>query len=249
HRPGVLPGFLDRDADGSPDNSNVDAWVASTLFPHPRFETPGAPGKRWVEVEISQIGNVITWKFDGKIFARFENPTDYTSGNIMIGMMDIFTSIPSPPEENCILFDNLRVESVRTVVVTTTDNSSGPYDGETSLAEALADLEDNDRITFNIPGDGPHVIATPIGGYPLITRDGVVIDGYTQPGASPNSQPLLDGNNAVLRIVLDSSSDATAGDPALPDRASTRLPYPGYGDSENAILGILEADHVTIRGL
>src|SRR5690606_38186329 len=101
--PDVLPGFLDRDGDGSPDNSNVDAWVASTLFPHPRFETPGAPGKRWVEVEISQIGNVITWKFDGKIFARFENPTDYTSGNIMIGMMDIFTSIPSPPEENFIL--------------------------------------------------------------------------------------------------------------------------------------------------
>ena len=96
------------------------------------------------------------------------------------------------------------------------------------------------------------MIATPIGGYPLITHSGVVIDGFSQPGAVPNSNPILGGNNAKLKIVLDSTSDATATNPDNPDlplHASTRLLYPGYGDTENAILPILAANDVTIRGL
>jgi len=240
--------FLDRDGDNSPDNSDQDAYVAKVLFPQPKFETAGAPGKRWVEMEISQIDGIVTWKVDGKMFARFANPTGYTSGNIMIGAMDIFPSIADPGEENFVIFDNIRVEAVRQVVVNTTDNGSGPGDGKTSLKEALAGLQENDLITFAIPGDGPHVIATPIGGYPLITKSGVTLDGYTQPGAAPNTNPFLGGNNARIQIVLDSTSDAQAGDPAKPDRASTRLPFPGYGDSENAVLGVYEADGVTIRG-
>lgn len=148
--------------------------------------------------------------------------------------------------------DGRPLGALRTVVVNTADNDSTPGDGKTSLLEALVGLQDNDRITFNIPGAGPQVIATPLGGYPLITHPGVVIDGYTQPGAAPNNNPILGGNNARLMIVLDSSSTATAENPANPDlplRASTRLPFSGYGDSENAILPILGADNVTVRGL
>ncbi|MCW5557052.1 MAG: hypothetical protein KIT22_04340 [Verrucomicrobiae bacterium] len=249
---GAEGGFFDRDGDGSPDNSDLDPWL-TTVFPQPKFETEGAPGKRWVHVEVSQIANVITWTIDNSLITTYTNTTgEYTSGTVMIGYMDIFNSIPNPAEDNWGLFDNVRVDSIRTVVVDTTDNASTPGDGKTSLLEALTDLQDHDRIHFNIPGDGPHVIATPIGGYPPITKSGVVIDGYTQPGAVPNSNPILGGNNAQLKIVLDSSSDATANNPEnpeLPLRASTRLPYSGYGDSENAILPILAADNVTIRGL
>lgn len=247
--PATPSGFLDRDGDNTPDNSDNDIYVAKTIFPQPKFETAGAPGKRWVEVEITQVDGWITWKFDGKLFAQVQNPTGFTSGNIMIGYMDIFTSIADPRAENFAIFDNVRVEPVRTVVVDTADNASPASDGSTSLVEALAGLQDNDRITFNISGTGPFVLATPLGGYPLITNNGVVIDGYSQPGASPNTNELLAGNNASIQIVLDSSSDAQSGDPALPSRASTRLPFPGFGDSENAILGIYEADYVTIRGL
>ncbi|MBL9126766.1 MAG: hypothetical protein JNL97_03920, partial [Verrucomicrobiales bacterium] len=183
------------------------------------------------------------------VIAQRTNDSGFTSGNVMLGYMDPFTSIADPREETYALFDNVRVERIRTVVVDAADNASGPADGKTSLKEALADLQENDVITFNIPGAGPHVIATPIGGYPLITKQGVVIDGYSQPGATPNTQTFLAGNNARIRIVLDSTSDAQTGSPEKPERPSTRLPYPGYGDSENAILGILEADYVTIRGL
>ncbi|MCC7373643.1 MAG: hypothetical protein IT581_03235 [Verrucomicrobiales bacterium] len=241
-------GLPDRDGNGEVDYRDTDPYFQN-VFPANRFESPGMPSKRWVSVEISQVANVVTWKIDGHVLARRTNDTAFKSGTIMIGYSDPFSSIDDPRDETYAIFDNVRVEPIRTVVVDTVDNTSGAADGKTSLFEALTNLQENDRVTFNIPGAGPHVIATPLGGYPLIKKEGVVIDGFSQPGASPNSNLFESGNNAVLKIVLDSSSDAQSGDPALPNRTTTRLPFPGYGDSENAILGIYETDDVTIRGL
>lgn len=241
-------GMPDRNNDGAIDSDNGEGYFAN-VFPQGKFEGVGIAGKRWLDVEISQIGDLVTWKIDGHIIAQRTNDTTFKSGTIMLGYADPFSSIADPRDENYALFDNVRVEPVRTVVVDTADNDSPAGDGKTSLKEALAGLQANDIIKFNIPGAGPHVIETPLGGYPLITADGVVIDGYSQPGASPNTLSVLEGNNAKLQIVLDSRGDDSAGDPEKPDRRSTRLPYPGYGDSENAILGVLGADNVTIRGL
>ena len=42
-----------------------------------------------------------------------------------------------------------------------------------------------DTIAFAVPGVGPHTIQ-PLSALPTVT-DMVVIDGYTQPGASPNT--------------------------------------------------------------
>ncbi|MFN0072672.1 MAG: Calx-beta domain-containing protein [Chloroflexota bacterium] len=61
----------------------------------------------------------------------------------------------------------------------------------------------NDRIEFNIPGAGPHTIdvqSEPWWYGSWAIRRPVVIDGYSQPGASPNT--LAVGSNAVLRIEL-----------------------------------------------
>jgi len=241
-------GLADRNSDGRLDTNDAEPHFQNA-FPFPRFEAPGMPSKQWLEVEIAQRGTTVTWKINGHILAQRVNDTAFTSGNVMLGYMDPFTSIADPREETYALFDNVRVEPIRTVVVDTADNASTAADGKTSLAEALANAQENDGITFNIPGAGPHVIATPIGGYALITKQGVTLDGYSQPGSSPNTNPFLSSKNAKLTIVLDSSSDAQTGSAELPNRASTRLPYPGYGNSENAILGILGADNVTIRGL
>ena len=65
-----------------------------------------------------------------------------------------------------------------------------------------------DTIEFNIPGTGPHTIQ-PASALPDIT-DPVTIDGYTQPGASANTNPPDLGSNAVLKIELD-GSNAGAG--------------------------------------
>ena len=45
----------------------------------------------------------------------------------------------------------------------------------------------SDTINFNIPGVGPHTIQ-PNSALPVIT-EAVVIDGYTQLGANPNTNP------------------------------------------------------------
>ncbi|MEZ4622232.1 MAG: CSLREA domain-containing protein [Caldilineaceae bacterium] len=64
-----------------------------------------------------------------------------------------------------------------------------------------------DQIHFAIPGVGLHTIQ-PLSALPAIT-DPVIIDGYTQPGASANT--LAVGNNAVLQIELD-GTNAGPGD-------------------------------------
>lgn len=142
---------------------------------------------------------------------------------------------------------HIALRSVNTV------NNDSPGANETSLAQALTGLQDGDYIRFKIPGAGPHVITTPLGGYPLITANGVTIDGYSQSGAVPNTNPILGGNNAQIKIVLDSTgADSGAGDPQDPglnSRRSTRILHSGYGDSENGILAVLGGDNFSVSGL
>ena len=140
----------------------------------------------------------------------------------------------------------------RVVTVNTVDNDTFEI-GAVSLQMALSDLQDGDRIQFSIPGDGPHVITTPLGGYPLISAHNVTIDGYSQPGSSANANPILGGNNAKIKVVLDSTgSDSGASDPqdpSLNSRRSTRILHSGYGDSENGILAVLGGDNFDVSGL
>jgi hypothetical protein len=80
-----------------------------SLFPSPTYETSGAPGKHWVQGEISQMNGVLTWRLNGTVVAQRNNTSTYTSGNIMLGYMDIFSSIASPPADDYVIFDNVRV--------------------------------------------------------------------------------------------------------------------------------------------
>jgi len=98
-------------------------------------------------------------------------------------------------------------------------------DGLGSLRWAITNANDtpgSDVITFNIAAPGVQTI-TPSSPLPDITAP-VTIDGYTQPGASPNSSSTAD--NAALRIEL---SGADAGP------AASGL--------------TLAADNCTVRGL
>ena len=92
-----------------------------------------------------------------------------------------------------------------TFTVINTDDS-----GPGSLRQAILDANANaglDTIAFNVSGAGcdgagvctiaPSALLDPI-------TEAVVIDGYTQPGASLNTLPFSD--NAVLKIVLDATS-------------------------------------------
>jgi hypothetical protein len=97
----------------------------------------------------------------------------------------------------------LAAASAHAATFTVTNTSDA---GVGSLRQAILNANDNlglDTIAFNIPDSGPHTIQ-PLSALPSIT-DPVVVDGYTQPGASANTNPPELGSNAVLMIELNGS--------------------------------------------
>ncbi|MGI9456023.1 MAG: DUF4347 domain-containing protein, partial [Aeoliella sp.] len=124
------------------------------------------------------------------------------------------------------VFDNILVVDTASDVIDAPDASSIASllsdigtDGRISLREAIeatngtTNVGDLDEIHFGIAGGGPHTIQVGNladgnnGPLPTIS-DAVIIDGYTQTGATANS--LAVGNNADLRIELD-GTNAGAG--------------------------------------
>lgn len=97
--------------------------------------------------------------------------------------------------------------SAATFTVTTTTNS-----GAGSLRQAITDANasaEADIIEFNISGAGVHSLQ-PDSALPEITGP-LVIDGYTQPGAIANSNPVNQALNTAPLIELRGPG-ATAGD-------------------------------------
>ena len=88
--------------------------------------------------------------------------------------------------------------------VTNTSNA-----GPGSLYQAISDANTTpgpDRILFNIPGAGVHTIDVSQNLLPAVSES-LVIDGYSQPGAKPNSLSI--GNDAVILIRLDGGAGST----------------------------------------
>jgi CSLREA domain-containing protein len=145
-----------------------------------------------------------------------------------------------------------------TIAVTSTDDTVTPNDGSVSLREAIAainagnDLGDpditaqnpgvfgtNDTINFNIAGAGVHAITT-TSSLPVINK-AVFINGYSQPGASPNTNAFNAGINAVLRIEIG----------GIPGGAVLDILAPGTTIRGLAIHGgtnIVAASNVVIAG-
>lgn len=101
----------------------------------------------------------------------------------------------------------VRVNAEPVFVVTSVDDDEDGVcsDGHCTLREAVSGADARpgaDAIHFDIPGAGPHAIHL---GAPTEVTDPVVIDGYTQPGASPNTNTADQGTNAVLMIEIDAS--------------------------------------------
>jgi len=107
-------------------------------------------------------------------------------------------------------------------IITVTDTGDTiAVDGLVTLREAITSANKNadvngdvvavgaygtDTINFNIAGTGVHTIA-PFPALPTIT-DPVIIDGYTQPGSTANTQAVED--DAVLLIELNGANTLDA---------------------------------------
>jgi hypothetical protein len=92
--------------------SNNAAAIYQSLFPSSQFETAGAPGKNWIEVELRQTNGAILWLANGVIIAQRSNASSFTSGDVMLGYMDLFSSIANPASDAFTLIDNVRVEDL-----------------------------------------------------------------------------------------------------------------------------------------
>ena len=124
------------------------------------------------------------------------------SSNCFVKISDATNGIPSDISDAKFIIGYMTM----TFVVTNTNDN-----GADSFRQMLIDANNNpgkDTIRFNIPGNTKHTIS-PASPLPVIT-DPVVIDGYSQPGASPSNNPITAGSNAVLMIELN-CSNAGAG--------------------------------------
>src|SRR5262249_15786689 len=90
--------------------------------------------------------------------------------------------------------------SFANIFMVTNTADSGPGLLRPANLDANANVG-TDTINFSIPVAGVHTI-TPTTVLPTLT-DGVIIDGYTQPGSSVNT--MVESDNAVLLIQLDGS--------------------------------------------
>ena len=110
--------------------------------------------------------------------------------------------------------------TVNLVVNTTDDTDDGACDrGHCSLREAIRAANSNvdpDSITFNIPTSDPNYDGSgvctirPDTPLPALSDDATTINGYSQPGATPNTNAFGLPINAVLKIVLDGSQMSPA---------------------------------------
>jgi hypothetical protein len=96
-------------------NNSAFSWA----FTSPPYGFAGAPGNTtnattltgsgyiWADVQVRQVGGVVTMKVNNTTIFEFANTYAYTSGTIMIGQNDEFASIGSP--DNYTIWDNVRV--------------------------------------------------------------------------------------------------------------------------------------------
>ena len=112
-----------------------------------------------------------------------------------------------------------RAYALSFTVTTTADAGVG------SLRQALTDANTTPGpivIGFSIPGSGVHTIA-PASALPTLGGN-IVIDGYTQSGATSNSQSV--GNDAVILIELNGANAGTGTDGIV------------FDGSDNAVRGL-----------
>lgn len=99
--------------------------VLKDVFKSPPYGIAGVPSSRqgelgattWADVELSQIGNVITLRVNNTPILSYNNTNEFTSGNIMIGYTDPYSSVGS--SQSFVLIDNLRVVRLQGITIAT----------------------------------------------------------------------------------------------------------------------------------
>ncbi|MCW5554595.1 MAG: hypothetical protein KIS67_20845 [Verrucomicrobiae bacterium] len=103
-----------------------NASTLTQVFKAPPFRYAGAPSNpnfslepSWVDVEVSQVGQLVTLKMNNIVIMSYTNTTPYTSGNVMLGFVDAYDSIGTDVAA-AVIFDNVRVVDLTQPTVTIT---------------------------------------------------------------------------------------------------------------------------------
>lgn len=184
-------------------------------------------GGTWSEREILRAA-------DGANQERFGDALAISDGNLLVGApQDTNANGPGAGAVYSYSVDQPAPPPPADPFVVTTTASDGPGSLRAAIAAANAvsviDEPNPITISFDIAGAGPHTIA-PATLLPQITRP-VVIDGYTQPGSSPNSNPLWDASNAVIAIEVSGASISSA----IPGNVGLNL---GAGSDGSTVRGL-----------
>ena len=140
---------------------------------------------------------VVTKPSHGKLSLQPDGAFTYTPNTNFIGT-DTFTykDVQGSTVSNVA---TVTIDVNPKVYTVTNTNDSGPGSLRQAILGAnLATSAPPDTILFDIPGTGPFTIA-PLTPLPTLTH-ATIINGYSQPGASPNT--LASGDNAVIEIQL-----------------------------------------------
>jgi hypothetical protein len=194
-----------RGANGGLIGEDHGEAVFRERFPNPFFESRGAPGKRWVGIEVQQRDNNIIWKVDGYVIAERPNATAATEGNIMIGMMDVFSSLANPPQDNYVIFDNVRVVQLDaavppTVSIAVTDDTAAEPGADTALMTVTRTGADTASLTVAY-----RVYGTAQSGSDFATPPGSVTIPAGQSSATITITPLDDAKgetNETITVAL-----------------------------------------------
>jgi hypothetical protein len=242
--------MLDRDNNGQRENevnpSQPLTFPLKAILPAPPGETPGAPGKQWVQVEVRQRGGEVTWLINGFVIASRQNLSGFDAGNIMIGTMDVFSSIANPREQNFTLFDNVRVVDLTgvaplpVVAVTAAEEESVAVEsGGQTLAFTVSRTggDTAQPLTVNVRVSGT---ATPGADYPALASSVTIPAGQESvrtvitPRDDPQGEPdetiiiaLAPGagyegrENVVVQLTIQDDGDV----PVATIRADKRVAY------------------------
>lgn len=158
------PAGLAFDLTSTLDATNHNSASFQSLFPVGRFETPGAPGKNWIEVEVRYTTNIVTWLMEGTVIARRTNTSSFTSGTVMIGLMDTFNSIASPARDSFVLFDNLRVADLSPYPVRFDSVARLTNGGVQLMYRGVPDARYALQVTDGLPATNWQTLATLVAG-------------------------------------------------------------------------------------
>jgi hypothetical protein len=206
--------YLDWDKNGQPVDPNYDSVTAEfdayldlpqasdvlMTFRH-RFVVGGEPTP-WNTRGGGYYSDTPGWMHISPAdFGGFTIPANAT--HVQIGIIVVDAAYQTGATGQCHthapLIDNVSVHRLYRPYFVTNTNDSGLGSLRQAIVSANGNSDQN-AILFDVPGDGPHVIA-PESPLPQITHP-VWMDGFSQAGSVPNLYPTLP-STATMKIALD----------------------------------------------